>query len=764
LIAIVLAIAVAGANARIVLGDQTWNDVAYHTLIAPSRLAAAEAIHAGRLPGWWEGTSLGVPLLAEPSHGALYPPLWLATSPRALDLLTLLHLWWAALGIAVWARRSRASEPAALVAGLLLATSGIAASMALRGALPALAHLPWLGVLATQLGAARARDERVRTAVAIALLLGLVGLAGVLGALVEALVLVVALAASRRTLATLALAIAAGLALAAVQWGPALALLLDGSAVGSAGVASLPLARLIELIVPASFGADDPGRALAGVAGGSAWAPSLHAGVPLLALAAVRPPARRMLAVLGAAAGFALISGRGGWPPWLGAPELHVAAFVFVLAPRVGPGVDDLIGSPASRGIAGSIASRRRALRALAAGVGCLAISLVALLVLGRRADGGDAAIERALIHGGLAVVAVLAAAALARWRPATTERRDALPRAAIILALLVLPQISSLAAIAPVIDRAVVEEPPPFAAAVYRDAEGPAPARVFRPEHLIERPRAVRPDVYVPRQRRETREEPGLATALATFAGGSGWRWGIAVARSEDPARHVDHDRAWLASAREGGALLDRHGIAYAILPATLIVPRGLRELSRRGDWSLVALEVAPPAAVLRGWVWAGDADEALSRLYPAGGGAGVPRGTAVLHGAGTSTLDGGPPLPCVIARWEPGDIALACTSDVAGYAVVASSPAPGWRVWIDGVPADAYVADVLRRAVALPAGSHRVTWSYAAPGLGVGLVAAGAAAVVLLVLGVGYGRARRSSESASASASRERSASDSR
>ena len=31
---------------------------------------------------------------------------------------------------------------------------------------------------------------------------------------------------------------------------------------------------------------------------------------------------------------------------------------------------------------------------------------------------------------------------------------------------------------------------------------------------------------------------------------------WGIAAARSEDPARLPDHDEVWLAAAREGGAL----------------------------------------------------------------------------------------------------------------------------------------------------------------------------------------------------------------
>lgn len=98
LVALVVILIVLGANARLLIGGQTWDDARYHTEIAPPRLAAGEAIRAGTLPAWWDGTSLGVPLAAEPSHGAMYPPTWLATSPRALDWLAIAHLVWAALG------------------------------------------------------------------------------------------------------------------------------------------------------------------------------------------------------------------------------------------------------------------------------------------------------------------------------------------------------------------------------------------------------------------------------------------------------------------------------------------------------------------------------------------------------------------------------------------------------------------------------------------------------------------------------------------
>src|ERR1700690_2247759 len=132
-----LAIAVLVLQARIVIGGKTWDDVRYHTEVAPPRLAAAGAVKAGAWPAWWEGSALGVPLVAEPSHGAAYPATWLAATPFALDLVLVLHLVWAALGAALWARRLGAREPGALVTGTLLVTTGFLASATVRGALPA---------------------------------------------------------------------------------------------------------------------------------------------------------------------------------------------------------------------------------------------------------------------------------------------------------------------------------------------------------------------------------------------------------------------------------------------------------------------------------------------------------------------------------------------------------------------------------------------------------------------------------------------------
>ena len=690
-----LGVAILVVQIRVIAGGQTWDDVRYHTEVAPPRLAAAEAVQRGEVPGWWDGSGLGVTLAGDPSHGALYPPAWLTATPRTLDLAILVHLAWAALGVAVWARR-RAGDRGALVAGVLVATTGILMSAGLRGALPALAHLPWLGAAVGWLGEAATPRDRARAAGAIGVLVAGIALVGELALVVDAVAIALVLGlgpgAGKTTGRWLGGAIAAGLAVGAVQWIPALIQLPAGAGVEGSG---LPLARLLELLVPGAFGGSAADHAIPAIAGAAPWAPSLFVGAPLLALAAVRAPGGRVLGVLGVLAVAALLAGRGGAPAWLGAPELHLAALTVVLAVAAADGLEALA------------LGQRRAVRALAAGAGATALALAALVALRAQHRELAPAIDRALVDGVLGVACMVGGAVLAWWRPGR--------RVAVLFALVVAPGVGAARSIAPTVDRGVVSEPPAWAQLV---EPGPAPVRVFRPVFLHDR--------------------PGVEDAIATLAGGSAWRWGLAGARSEDPARLPAHDRTWLAAAGEGGALLDRFGIALAILPSTVTSARKLGVLGRRGSWALVALPVAPVAAVMHGWRWAVDPADALALLFPPGGGTGILRGTIVLGGGGPPGPSSAEPRPCAIQGWRAGDLALSCSSDAAGYAVVSSTAAAGWTVTVDGHDAAWRTADVLRRAVAIPAGAHRVHWTYTVPGLGVGALVGLAGGLVLAALGI--------------------------
>ncbi|MDB4952877.1 MAG: hypothetical protein JWO36_446 [Myxococcales bacterium] len=687
LLALALAVAVLVVQARVIAGGKTWDDLGYHTDVAPSRLAAASAIARGNLPDWWDGTGFGVPLASEPSHGAAYPVIWLARSPHALDLVIVLHVLWAALGVAVWARR-RSSEVGALVAGILVATTGLVTSAALRGALPALSHLPWIGMLACSLR----DDRRPRAAIGIGVLVGAVGLAGQFGLLVDAVVLALVLGARRETLRWLLPALGAGLAIAAVQWLPA-ALSLGRTA--GVDVHAMSLSRLIELVVPGSFGSNDPARAVTAVAGAHAWAPSLYVGAPILALATVQRPSRRLAIVMGVFAVLAFVVGRGGWPAWLGAPELHLAALVLVAAAHAGGGLDALVGG------------ERRALFSLVAATIAAALGLAAVAVFRATRHDVSPAIDRAIIDGALGLGCMIAAAVLV-WRAPKTWRP-------LVLALIVAPGVGATPSVSPAIGRSILDEEPAWA----RAAEpSPVPRRMFRPEVMFQLPN-------------------DLETAIASLAGTSAARWGIAAARSDDPARSRIDDRVWVASAQAGGELLRRFGIGLAVLPAVVFDAKQMRELGRRSNWVFVAFDTWSPASVIGSWEWTPDLDDALARLFPEGVTSGIARSRLVLSGTGTPNQEGSiQPVPCAIERWIDGAIDLSCTSTADAYAVVTSSSARGWSVAIDDHDVDWVTADAVRRAVAIPAGTHRVAWRFTTPGRRTALLLGAVGVLALLAL----------------------------
>ncbi len=704
----VLCVIVLVLYARIVLGGKTWDDVRYHTEIAPAELAASEAVLTGEAPTWWDGTGLGVPLLGEPSHGAAYPLTWLAATPHLLDLLAVLQLFWLALGVAVWARRLGAGELASVVAGALVAASGIAAGCAVRGVLPALAHVPWVGWATVSLATAATPAHARRYAALLGLALGAIGLTGSLAILVDALVLVIALG-RRAQVRWLCAAILGGLAIAAAQWIPALAIAGDGT---GATLAALKPSRLLELVLPGSFGAVSGEHAVAAIAGTAPALPSLFIGAPVFALAALAHPSRRMIGLSVTLAVLAVVVGRGGgWPAWLGAPELHLAVLAMVAASYAAVGIDALVGG------------ERRALLAIGGGAVVTALGLGALAMLRSRA--GSPGLDRALVDGAIALACAGGLFVVAwRWSEATWS-------SIAIAALLVAPSAGSLGVTAPATARDSVTRTPlwALAAAKARDKTNPAaPLRVYRPPRLY-----------------EEQHELTVAEAIATLTGAAAARFGLGAARSVDPARPPSHDQLWLSASSVGGALLERYGIQLAILPGAM-EGRNLVELARRGQSALAQFPSAPPAAMVFEWVWVADDAAAIARLFPPGTSRGLPIGLAVLHGSGPDQQDEPrAPEPCTIIRWARGAIDLTCASQDASYAVVSSTNARGWTVEVNGADTPWVTADVMRRAVALPGGAHIVSWRYEAPGLVAGVTLAGLGVLGLLALLVWSLRVRR-------------------
>jgi hypothetical protein len=690
---LVLAAVLLVLQARVLIGGNTWDDVTYHTRVAPPRYAAAEIVQSGHVPAWWEGTGLGVPLLGEPSHGAAYPVHWIAGTPRALEIVLLLHLLFAAIGVALWARRLGASDLAAVASGVLAMTTGVLMSSALRGSLPPLAYVPWIAWAAS--------SRRFAT---LGVLVGIVGLGGELGVLIDAVAIAVIAAPTGDRRRRLGIALACGLAISALQWIPAL---LTMSEITGAQYAPLPLARFIELFVPGRLGAVEQ------IGGAHAWFPSVYIGAPLLALAAVSKPTRAFAIFAGVVAIAAFI---GRWPGFLGAPEPHLAVLALVAAAHAGVGLDALIGH------------HRRAALAVASGALLTMIALAAVAILRDRIEGHEL-LDRALVDGAIAVSCMIAAALVA-WLVRSNLR-------SLILALLVVaPGVLAQRSLVPVTPRAVVDDPPRWAT-LARTAE--IPVRIYRPVKLLEDVRDPSPDT--------------LESELSTLDGTSGSLWGVAGARSEDAARPVAHDLTWSAAAGAGALLLTRYGISVAILPRMNVEGKSHVELAQRGSWALVRFPASPAAAVIYEWIYADGLEAQLRRLFPPGNFRGLDPGLIVIAGRGRENQDEpSAPEPCTIEHWDAGTIDLVCTARDPAFAVVASTPSRGWEVTVDGKAADWVTADVLRRAVSIPQGSHRVQWRYHAPGLLVGAILAALGILALVPLGT----LRRSRRSPPAGASR--------
>ncbi|HVV88080.1 MAG TPA: YfhO family protein, partial [Kofleriaceae bacterium] len=221
-----------------------------------------------------------------------------------------------------------------------------------------------------------------------------------------------------------------------------------------------------------------------------------------------------------------------------------------------------------------------------------------------------------------------------------------------------------------------------------------------------------------------------------------SGAPWGFAAIPASDPARLDREDRLAVATSSIATRLLDRYAISRAIVPASVAASdaasASLSLLARRGDEALVAYAPGrPPAFWTTRWRREEDDDVLAAIAAPPGrsaaplalvylaahdGGAEVDPGVEAAAGADTGAIDASPLHPCALARPRPGRVTLACDVTAAGVAVVLDAWAPGWSATVDGHPAAVERADLVARAVPVPAGAHTIDLRYRTPGLGLG------------------------------------------
>ncbi len=696
-----LALVVALAHTAILVGGDTFADLGWLGEIAPARHAAGDAIASGRLPAWWDHAGFGVPLLAEPRHGALYPPTWLAAAGGpALDLIAIAHLWLLAVGVAALARRLGADAAAALVAGACAALAGVTTGSLVGGALFAVAWTPWCASAALAIAAAApgpaGRAARSRAGLGLALATAACALAGAPEVLAASVVLVPLIAGARdrggAAAAWAAVSAVAGLLLAAMQLGPALLQAASGHAAGAEPLA--PGLRLLELLAPGVT--PPPTHGVASLTGGAAV-------IALAALARTR---------------------------WLVVPAALVIASAFVpaLAAVAWVWLAALGGVGLGRVAAADRLDRRTlvvAATVLAAMATALAAAALARYPLAAALDArgldGAALVERGLARGTFAIGFAMGAVALALG---AARRADG--RLAALAGLLVVAQVALGGRAA--VDRMPRPSQPPALLAALADRERPV--------------RVLRNVAGPPHAKTERRDRGGdAAAAVARAAAASAAAWGIAAVPGTDPARQAAEDRLPAATAAVAARLIDRLAVPVAIVPRSIVGAANAPVLAELGAEALLDTGARrPPAFWAERWRHLDD-DEALQALAPPPGQSAEPLGAVIIAGigddGGTAGAQPPPPRACALRRHHPAALTLTCDVTADGYAIVLDAWAPGWSAVVDGRPRAVERADLIARAVRVTAGARTIALTYTPPGWWMGVAISALTAVNLGLLG---------------------------
>jgi uncharacterized membrane protein YfhO len=102
--------------------------------------------------------------------------------------------------------------------------------------------------------------------------------------------------------------------------------------------------------------------------------------------------------------------------------------------------------------------------------------------------------------------------------------------------------------------------------------------------------------------------------------------------------------------------------------------------------------------------------------------------------------------PVPGRVVSYAANRVAIEVDAPAAGVVVLNEKMLPGWHAEVDGRAARGFRANVMLRAVHVPAGHHVITWSYAPPRYGLYLMLwlAGVAAVIAALVATLWARRR--------------------
>lgn len=727
-------------------GQLTSGGVPYYRDNLVTLLPLRHYIHArlqhGELPQWFPFESLGVPLIGQIATGLFHPATWLLLPFDAFTALTINLLGAYLVGLIGAYRLARVlptSRLAALTAALGFAFGGYAlgVSSVLFYAMSQ-ATLPWVALFAIRL----ARRQRLHDVAGLALCWALVFLAGdAQGFLLCAgLIGVIVLAARSRR--AVGLGLGAGLTatlLCGIEYLPARqvtaqAMRVVGQASPTLGLSwALHPLRLPELLlggyIPDLVRARVVGELLGG--GTAVFCTTIFVGS--LGLACVAAGLRAKRPGIGISAGVAAVAlwlslgDRGGllplvqaaWPLWtrFRYPEKFLAFFWLGLCPLVAYGVERwlqerrvwakaLLGGAAACAVTGLVVRTQGAAEAMWA---AFAQPLHAADPLATTLDAAWAAgFAWAALFLGLAGLVLIAV----RQRPALAR----------LLPLLVFAELWRVnAAHLPVVPRAWLAPPPAFAQAMHATQHDATPVARLVAEAVPSFPSTVSgPESerwqWTQSMRAALRPDVGGLYEIASLGHNMG-----ATSR-RDVALFGPH-------AERAPRLAPWFNACFRVRDGRRVLGPDATELGRDASTGTV-LDNVPcrPRAFLAGTQSVATGAQALQRMQAAGG------------LAGDAVWEQGPTLPAAhgTVRWitaQPEHAILEVEADAATGLIVSDALAPGWHARLDGQAVPIYAALVVARGIVVPAGTHRVEFSYETPGLGPGALASG---LGLLLIGL--------------------------
>jgi len=732
----------------------------------PQAEAFVRTLAEGAWPLWDRWAGFGRPLLADPRAGVLYPPTWLnLLVPPALfySLFVLGHLVLSAWGGFALGRRLGLSRGGALVAGGVWVASGPLPSLAPMGHhLAGAAWMPWV-VLAGERALEAPGPRRILLwglLLAVQLCAGSPDFSLVTGGVVVAQLLVHGLGARGgapavgRLLGPALLAAGFGAAVAAAQWLPTLDVVSRAARLGMGyeerTAWSLTLPRLAEIALPFSW-ADLPlpPAALERVVDGRApWLFSVFLGAGGLGLAAAGlaagSPRPRRLAAAWLVPGLLLALGRhsyvydlvSGLPPvsLIRYPVKAMLAAALGWSLSCGAGFDAIAwGAPRARRVAGLVLGGLTLLAAVA-GAALLAGRFDAGLTppegvaasavtgpLGWRllAAGAVAGIGAALCGLGSRAPLLLATAlALLTGGPLLWHHRGLHPTA---------PR--SLFAIRPeVLDVLDLPEGGRLYAYDYSQAVSESsPHAGYQAAYVLQRAPA------------SFGNHAGVVLgAYAALTPPSAERWGIEGSYDLDilgfEPRPLDALSRRLR-ALESDPLAHRRLLAAGgVSRVVALVPapwwEALEPVGERPGWFVQPVRVfAVPGARPRAWTASGvrvASGEAALRLLAAPD---FDPARELILAEGPPRPAGPPPGRADVLERRGDRVVLRAELEHDGFVVMADAWDPGWHARVDGSPAPLLRANVAFRAVAVPAGRHRIEIVYRPAAVLVGLGVSGLA-----------------------------------